>query len=324
MDAVLRDLDINVMASPKAIQVGSVIKQRFVLEEVIGEGGMGTIYKARDLRREEANADQVHVAIKIVNDKLKQHPQAFSALQHEANKAQALNNDHIVQIYDFDRDGDTAYITMEYLQGRTLDKLMKNFAIHGLSYPQKLALMLTVAKALAYAHEHNCVHGDLKPSNIFITNDNRVKIIDFGLANASTESEAPKSAVKAVMHAYTPAYASQELLAGHRPNIADDVYAFACLAYEFLGGSHPYQKMSALAAAEQKRQPKPIQYMPKIQWRALRKGLQVTATKRKVSMRGLIAAFSEGKSMPKWVWWTLGVVAIVIMAYVANQLDPII
>lgn len=325
MDKPVIKQRINVLKADSSVDVGTIIKQRFILEKKIGAGGMGTIYKARDLRREEANASNPYVALKVVNDNFKKHPKTFAALQHEANKAQSLNHDNIIQVFDFDRDDDTAFFTMEYLQGITLDKLMHTYAMHGLNYAQKLNLIYTIANALAYAHKQGCIHGDLKPSNIFITNDNVVKIIDFGLANANNEVANDGDFKPEELHAFTPAYASTEILAHHKPTEADDVYAFACLAYEFLTGAHPYQKKSAKKVQQLQQKVKKIQYMPPTQWRVLHKGLATDARKRKVSMLSMANAFSKptNRRMTKWWWLATGLLIMGIMILV-NQLDPII
>ena len=315
---------INVLKADHSVDVGTIIKKRFILEQKIGEGGMGTIYKARDLRREEANASNPYVALKVVNETFKKHPKTFAALQHEANKSQALNHDNIIRVFDFDRDEDTAFLTMEYLQGITLDKLMHTFAMHGLNYTQKLNLISTIAKALAYAHKQDCIHGDLKPSNIFITNDNVVKIIDFGLANANNEIANNSAFRPEELLAFTPAYASAEIVAHQKPTEADDVYAFACLAYEFLTGAHPYQKKSAKEVNQLQQKVKKIQYMPKQQWHVLHKALATNARKRNVSMQAMVNAFSKPNLTAKKWWWLAAGVLIVCAMLLVNQLDPII
>lgn len=315
---------INVLKADRSVDIGTIIKQRFILEKKIGEGGMGTIFKARDLRREEANASNPYVALKIVNDNFKKHPKTFAALQHEANKSQSLNHDNIIQVFDFDRDEDTAFLTMEYLQGITLDKLMHTYAMHGLNYAQKLNLIHTIAEAMSYAHRQGCIHGDLKPSNIFITNDNVVKVIDFGLANANNEVANDGDFKPEELHAFTPAYASAEILAHDKPTEADDVYAFACLAYEFLTGAHPYQKKSAQQAEQLEQKVRKIQYMPTAQWRVLYKGLATNARKRKVSMQSIAKAFSKPKTKSKKWWWMAAAVIIIGVMLLVNQLDPII
>lgn len=324
MTNIMDELDINVLKNDTLVGVGSIIKERFILEREIGIGGMGRIYKARDVRREEANANNPYVAIKIVNDDFKQHPKAFATLQHEAHKAQRLNHDNIINVYDFDRDGDIAFVTMEYLKGITLAHLMQTFAVHGLTYQQKLNLLITIADALVYAHAQGCVHGDLKPSNIFITNDNVVKIIDFGLANMTDKIADDKQFQTQELKAYTPAYASEEVCEHQKPTAADDVYAFSCMAYEFLTGAHPYKKESAKQARKQHLVAAKIQYMPGYQWSAIRKALSTNADKRKIGMLEISKALKGIKSHHKWLWYFFAASFLLVVLLLVNQLDPII
>ena len=100
-----------------ALERGAVLKGRFVLENVVGRGGMGVVFRAKDLRKEEAQDRDPYVAIKILNDEFRRHPESLKALQREARKSQALAHPNIVNVFDFDRDGATVYMTMEFLEG---------------------------------------------------------------------------------------------------------------------------------------------------------------------------------------------------------------
>src|SRR5262249_20405666 len=103
-------------------QAGDTIKDRFVLEEVIGKGGMGVVFRARDKRKEEAQDRHPYAALKVLNETFKRHPESLKALQREARKAQNLAHPNIVTVYDFDRDGANVYMVMELLEGEPLDK----------------------------------------------------------------------------------------------------------------------------------------------------------------------------------------------------------
>ncbi len=118
---------------------GSVVKDRFVLEEKIGQGGMGTVYKARDRRKEEAQDRNPYVALKVLNEDFKRHPRSLQALQREARKAQALQHPNIVTVYDFDRDGTNVYMVMELLEGEPLDRLIRRHKGVGLESPAGVA-----------------------------------------------------------------------------------------------------------------------------------------------------------------------------------------
>ena len=114
------DLGRSVAEGPP-LGAGSVVKDRFVLEEELGRGGMGIVFKARDLRKEEAQDRNPWVALKVLNDEFRRHPESLKALQRESRKAQHLAHANVVSVYDFDRDGGNVFMVMELLEGESLD-----------------------------------------------------------------------------------------------------------------------------------------------------------------------------------------------------------
>jgi non-specific serine/threonine protein kinase len=105
------------LAQGEKIAVGSLLKGRFLMERELGRGGMGVVYLARDERKVEARDRDPYVAVKVLNDEFRKHPDALVALQREARRAQQVANDHIVRVYDFDKDGTNVFMTMEYVEG---------------------------------------------------------------------------------------------------------------------------------------------------------------------------------------------------------------
>jgi serine/threonine protein kinase len=168
----------------KPLGPGSRIKDRFVLETEIGHGGMGRVFKARDLRKVEAQDDNPHVAIKILNEEFKRHPLALLCLQREARKAQRIAHPNVVTVYDFDRDGTDVYLVMELLEGEPLDRILKPAEGVGIGLDDALKITQEMCRALSHAHAQGIVHADLKPSNVFVTRAGVVKILDFGIARA--------------------------------------------------------------------------------------------------------------------------------------------
>lgn len=282
----------NTEAELTTVQIGMQLKQRFVLEELLAIGGMGNVYKARDLRKEEAKDLNSTVAIKVLGDEFRYHPEAFVALQREARRIQQLAHPNIVTVYDFDRDGDIVFMTMEYLHGLTLDEIIKNPEIK-LSTQRVLEIAAATASALDLAHQHGIIHSDLKPSNIFITHSGEVKIIDFGIARSALSDDSFDAASLA---AFTPAYASCEMLKGAPPDPRDDTYALACIIYELLSEQHPYQRLSACDASEQKLQPTPLKNISRHAWQQLSRGLALTAAERPISIAQFVADFDKPRS----------------------------
>jgi serine/threonine protein kinase len=257
--------------------VGSVINNRFVLEESIGAGGMGTVFKSRDLRKVEAQDRNPHVAIKILNEEFRRHPQALQALQRESRKTQKLAHPNIVTVYDFDRDGANVYMVMELLEGEPLDRLIRHNEGLGLGVKEALRLTQGICRAMAHAHEQGIVHADFKPANAFLTQDNVVKVLDFGIARAVQNSEQVSGDLTVfdpgTLGALTPAYAGCEVIEGDDPDARDDIYAIACVAYELVAGRHPFDRLSAAQARDAGLTPPAPRGLSKRQWRTLRRGL---------------------------------------------------
>lgn len=256
--------------------VGDTLNGRFVLEECLGVGGMGTVYKALDLRKLEASDRRPHIAIKILNVQFRGHPKSLIALQREAKKAQTLAHANIVTVYDFDRDGSLVYLTMEYLSGKPLSQVLKAPGFSGMPFSSALPIICGMARALAYAHERGLVHCDFKPANVFLTDSGQVKVIDFGIARAFEKPVDESDATifdAGSLGGMTPAYASPEMLDHLEPDPRDDIYALACISYELLTGQHPFGRLSAVqarAAGSKAKRPKNIRLR---QWRALKAAL---------------------------------------------------
>lgn len=270
------------VTSASDLAPGVVVKQRFKLEKCIGRGGMGTIFLASDLRKEELSDADPHVAIKFLNEELQDSIGAVVALQREARKCQTLSHPNIVTVYDFDRENDIFYLSMEYLRGESFAQYISS----GANRTEKPATLMRyiefMARGLAYAHQEGFVHADFKPANVFLTEQQQVKILDFGIAQAVRSNLAAAHADDSqldpmLMGAMTPNYASLEMLNDERPIQADDVYALAVVAYELLGGGAPFRvngkRINAKQAFEQGIQAQPIPGVAKKPMAAILKGL---------------------------------------------------
>ncbi len=302
----------------RTFQPGTLIKGRFQLVEELGRGGMGVVYSARDLVQEGVGEQNSLIAIKLLSDDFKDHPDALRMLQQETKKARELAHPNIITVYDFDRDGDSVYMTMELMSGQSLKDYLQEHQDSKASLEEVLPIISGIAEGLKYAHQKNIIHSDLKPANIFLT-ESGVKILDFGIARAIMQSDAesaihpegnkpasvPDSATEAThtetddVFALTPSYASLEMFMGDPPDPADDIYAFACICYQLLlGSSHPYRKRSAKEAFEKGMAPSRIEGLKDAQWNALLTGLALERSKRASSVDEFIHGFLPHRREP--------------------------
>lgn len=296
-----------------------LLKGRFMLQDVLGSGGMGVVYKAKDRLKIEAQDKDPYVAIKVLSDEFKSHPEAFIALQRESRKTQRIAHPNIVNVHDFDRDGTTVFMTMEFLDGKPLDKLLTQYRGIGLPEEDCERVLEGICSALIYAHAENIIHADLKPGNIFVTNRGVPKVFDFGIARAVAKAERSDDAEDKTVFdagnlgALTPAYASLEMLEGASPDPRDDLYALGCIAYEIFSGQHPFNRVHADEAKRQKLKPKRISGLKKQQWRAIEACLAFEREQRMGSVQEFWRTFAEHKvAKLKYV-----VGAVVIMASMA-------
>ncbi|MCX7059087.1 MAG: protein kinase, partial [Proteobacteria bacterium] len=282
------------------VGIGTVLKERYVLESIVAggdKGGMGLVFRARDLINEEAQDRNPFVAVKILNDEFKRHPESVLALQREARKSQNLAHPNIITVFTFDRDQGNFFIVMELLEGSALNDVIKNAKDKGLPKHEALRIIQALARALAYAHERRIVHSDFKPSNAFLTNEGNVKVLDFGIARATKtlgadgKSKDDKTLFDAAtLGAFTPPYASCEQIEGKDPDERDDVYALAIVSYELLTGRHPFERKDAVTARDEGLKPAVVGSLSRSQWRTLQSALSFSRAKRPAN--GL--AYGEG------------------------------
>ncbi|MEM7466532.1 MAG: bifunctional serine/threonine-protein kinase/formylglycine-generating enzyme family protein [Pseudomonadota bacterium] len=304
------------------IEPGTIIRSRFQLDKILGVGGMGTVFRGRDLIKVEARDKNPYVALKILNEDFKDHPDAFIALQREASRQQKLAHPNITTVHDFDRTEDgTFYLTMELLEGEPLNKYIKKVVKpqKGLPFDQAFSMIEGLAKALIYAHEHDIVHSDFKPGNCFVTTDGTMKVLDFGIARAVKTPGQTDNSDKTVfdpgkLGALTPPYASVEMLEEQEPDTRDDIYALACVAYELLTGKHPFNKLRATTARDNELIPVPVKGLTKAQNKAIVRGLGFTRETRSQTvgefleeLRGKPAKFGNP-------WITIPSVAVILAA----------
>src|SRR5512139_2504389 len=164
----------------------------YQITEKLGEGGMGTVYKAHDTHLDR------FAAIKVLPPEKVSDPERKRRFIQEAKAASALNHPNIITIYDIDQSGGVDFIAMEYVAGKTLDQRIGH---RGLRLNDALKYAVQIADALAKAHSAGIVHRDLKPTNIMVNEDGAVKVLDFGLAKLTEQVQADESASTATVDA---------------------------------------------------------------------------------------------------------------------------
>lgn len=308
-------------AEPERMKgVGDTLNGRFVLEECIGFGGMGTVYKALDLRKLEASDRKPYIAIKVLNVQFRGHPKSLIALQREARKAQALAHPNIVSVYDFDRDGPMVYLTMELLTGKPLSHVLRVPGFAGLPYAEVMRIVTGMGNALSYAHGRGFVHCDFKPGNVFLTNSGNVKVIDFGIARVFQKTEEDVDVTvfdPGSLGALTPAYASPEMLEHGEPDPRDDIYALACITYELLTGRHPFNRMSAIQARGAGMRPQRPPNLGRAKWNALKCALAFDREARTPTVARFLSELGEARATSRYALLAASGAGVVLLAVLA-------
>ncbi len=306
-----------------------ILNNRFVLKETLGSGGMGTVYKAQDLRKVEARDSHPYVAAKILNSDFKNHPDAFISLQREASRSHLLSHPNIVTVHDFDRDGDTIFMTMELLDGLDLELLLARHKKSQMPYETAINIFKDFCSALIFAHKKGIIHSDLKPGNIFVTQSEGTKVLDFGIARLALESKRKDHFDAGRIGAITPAYASLEMLGHKPPDARDDVYAAAIIAYELFTGEHPFGTKSAAVALAKGLKPKRIESLSKRQWDALSNGLELKRKDRIASIQALLDGITVKPKLPLLSFVSVALVGLISwfvysQYFAPNELNQVI
>nr|UXE45296.1 serine/threonine-protein kinase PknD [uncultured bacterium] len=293
----------SVSSNPVRLAVGELLGGRYRIERELGEGGMGVVYLAAD--------EQVHgerFAIKVLKEELR--PEALALLREEVRKTRKLSHPNIVDVHSVNVDGQKLYVLMEYLEGKSLDRLLDEEFGRGMPFSHAWPIIEDVGAALGNAHDHNVIHSDLKPANVFLTTSGRTKLLDFGIARVS---RGPLLHASSGPRALTPGYASCEMLEGKEADRRDDIYSFACVIYEMLCGERPFGELTALEAREAGTRVPPVQGLSREQNAALAQALRFDRDGRTASVEKLLVGLAERRprSRPRVL---LGPVVIAVVA----------
>lgn len=218
--------------------IGRLVDGRYRVRARIARGGMATVYVATDLRLER------RVALKVMHGHLSDDTVFQSRFIQEARSAARLSDPHVVNVFDQGQDGDMAYLVMEYLPGITLRELLREH--RRLTIDQTLTIMDAILSGLAAAHRAGIVHRDVKPENVLLAEDGRIKIGDFGLARATTANTASGAQLMG-----TIAYLAPELVTRGTADARSDIYSLGIMLYEMLTGEQPYKGEQPMQIAYQ-------------------------------------------------------------------------
>src|ERR1700677_1386849 len=216
---------------------GRLLDGRYAVTARIAHGGMATVYLATDTRLDR------EVALKVMHADLARDSEFVDRFIGEAKSVARLSHQNIVAVFDQGSDGQSLYLAMEYVPGPTLRALLRER--RWLPWPEALAIMEPILAALAAAHQAGIVHRDVKPENVLITGDGRVKVVDFGLARAS----AAVGNTRAGVIIGSVGYIAPEQVIGAPTDARTDVYAAGIMLFEMLTGRQPFSGETPLAVA---------------------------------------------------------------------------
>ena len=287
-------------AAAREVAIGDVLRHRYKVVGVLGHGGMATVFEAVDEYRVDLPTTSQRLAVKVLHTAVTQREELLTELQREFQHLQLLSHPNIVRVHEFDRDGDIAFFTMEFLNGALLSQVLGARKGVALSRPYALAIMRDVGAALAHAHSRGVLHGDINPQNIFITNNGELRVLDFGASHTilrdrwSADNKLTERAPVA-----TPGYASCQVLEGQYPDARDDIFAFACVAYVLLSGKHPFPNRTAVEACAQRLRPPRPPRITNQQWRVLREGLRWERERRPADVQQWLDRFDLAAAAPR-------------------------
>ena len=302
---------------------GFLLRDRFEIVELVHTAGMSHVYKAIDQRRFPEGAGDVHVAIKMMRSSVASNDQARLSLQREAAKAQSLSHPNIINIFDFDDHDGQFFLVMEWLEGESVNALLRRTSGEGVEKNLARTVITSAATGVQHAHRNDVVHADINPSNIFITDTHEIKLLDFGVARSAS---VPEQSEGVRFTWATQTYASPEVLSGSTPAVEDDVFSFACVVYRLLSGKHPFGGTLSLVARHKNLLVEAIPGLSAREWEVLRRALSYERSDRPSSVGEFVTwgAIVDGddesvahparRLMSPQRTWSAAVAAIAILA----------
>lgn len=223
---------------PKSKWTGKSLSKRYLIDEMLGQGGMSAVYKATD-----PNLKRV-VAVKMIHSHLSNNPDFVKRFEEEAAAVAQLRHPGIIQVYDFSQDDDIYYMVLEFVPGETIQDHLKRLNESGrrLSMAKAIEYMANICDAVDYAHQRGMIHRDIKPANLMLNTLGQVILMDFGIAKiVGGQTHTATGAVVG-----TAMYMSPEQIKGERPDKRTDIYSLGVTLFEMVSGRPPFEAESAM------------------------------------------------------------------------------
>lgn len=296
----------------EAPKEGDVLGRRYLLMKRLSEGGTSLIYRARDmLAITGPNDEQSHVAIKVIKPEMAGYAEDLTF--YETLTTRHLSHPNIVRVFDFHKENELSYVSMELLEGEPLSELLKRSPDGGIGRQKACRIFTEMCQALEYAHGEGVIHSDIKPSNVLILENGSVKVIDFATARSFIQVAAVgKSNVgeESSLYGYTLSYASPDIARSLEAAPADDVFSLACIFYEMLTGTHPFGRKASNELTDADKPTRPAG-MNIWSWMVLRNALQVDRDKRIASVARFHRLWNASRRV--WPGMAAGICAVALL-----------
>jgi non-specific serine/threonine protein kinase len=296
--------------------VGTLLASRFELIARINQDAYGTVYRARDHGGGPAGVGRL-CAVRVLPAKQAEDPEIRARVEELVGRHRLLRHKGILAYHEFGMDERRTWVVGELPEGTTLSRFVRKECLNGLPPDRGIPIVSQIAGAVAAAHDAGMMHGDLRPSSLYISSEGKVRVADFGLRVAIYGSRIPTAQAGSTdieQMGTMDAYLTLEILDGKPPTAADDVYSLACIAAVLLTGSHPFNGRSARRRLEKDLPPPRIRALGKARNRALAKGLALKQEERFESVREFIGALESPPPDRRPVLWTATLLILLVAA----------